>query len=120
MCECWYCHWGWAKPVADIYQKHLAELDGDDSVLSFGPSHIVWSDENFDDGSVEFCLNEIATNRGFYDAYSDDEISVVRRSLEELLTIPESVRCCEPADYDDEHPENYPPTVEVVPKQRLL
>jgi len=20
---CWYCHWGWAKPVADIYDEAL-------------------------------------------------------------------------------------------------
>ncbi|GAH80793.1 unnamed protein product, partial [marine sediment metagenome] len=46
--SCWYCHWGWAKPVAEIYTAALAALDGDSSLLEYGPSHIVWADENWD------------------------------------------------------------------------
>lgn len=54
MSICWYCHWGWAKPVADIYEKAVDLLDGDSSPLEFGPAHVVWSDENFE--MAEECL----------------------------------------------------------------
>lgn len=106
---CWYCYWGWAKPVADIYDKALALLGGNESPLHYGPAHIVWDDENWD--SVEWCLKH-------FDEYADDltehEKHVVRWSLEELAKIPMNTRCVEPDDYDGEHPENYPPSVETV------
>lgn len=101
---CWYCHWGWPKPVAEIYQRALRDLDGDDSPLQFGPAHIVWSDENFD--SAEWCLENFEQYKG---DYSEESLLVVRRSLEELAALPLEVRCAEPDDYDDEHPQMYPP-----------
>lgn len=100
---CWYCHWGWPKPVADIFLRAKAAL-GDDYWLDFGPGHIVWSDENFD--SANWCLEH-------FDEYSDgmDEHSksVVRKSLEELKALAPELYDVEPEDYDDENPQNYPP-----------
>ena len=43
---CYYCHWGWPKPIADIYDKYL-EIAGS-SAMHFGPAHVVWEDENFE------------------------------------------------------------------------
>lgn len=106
---CWYCYWGWAKPVADIYLEALKRLDGDDSPLQFGPGHIVWGDENWD--HVDYCLEHF--EEGNTD-YPKEDLDVVRWSLEELNKIPLEVRECCPEDYDGEHPEMYPPTVEVV------
>lgn len=111
MSECWYCYWGWSKPVAQIYQEALHKLDGDDSVLKFSSGHIVWSDENFEDIHVQGCLDDFDEYKGDYD---NESLSVLRWSLEELLKIPEDVRCPCPEDYDFEHPELYPPKVEVV------
>lgn len=106
---CWYCHWGWAKPVAEIYEEALRRLDGYDSPLHFGPAHIVWEDENFD--SAEWCLENFEKYKG---DYAPEELEIVRWSLEELAKLPMSVREIIPDDYDDEHPELYPPKVEVV------
>ena len=107
--KCWYCYWGWAKPVAEIYLRALADLGGNEIPLDYGPGHIVWGDENFD--SAEWCLEHFDE---YADGLSEHEKRVVRRSLEELVALPMEVRCVEPEDYDGEHPENYPPAVEVV------
>ena len=109
MSYCWYCHWGWAKPVVAIYREAVRRLDGDDSPLDFGPSHIVWSDENFEDRHIKSCLKYCDKESD----YSEDTIAIIRWSLEELLKIPEEERCIEPEDYDGIHPELYPPSVEV-------
>jgi hypothetical protein len=112
MGTCWYCHWGWPKLVMEVYkasEAKLIEIDSYDRVLKFGPSHIVWEDENFDDGSIQFCLEFLVKERDkLYKDYSDAELAICQESLEDLLKVPESVRCCIPNDYDDEHPENYP------------
>lgn len=104
MSICWYCHWGWADPVADIYQKAIIALDSDSSPLHFGPSHIVWDDENFD--SAEWCL---ANFDGFKDDYTEQELEIVHQSLIELAALPMSQREIVPEDYDGENPQNYPP-----------
>jgi hypothetical protein len=108
---CWYCHWGWAKPVADIYSQALEKLGGYEMALHYGPAHIVWEDENWD--SVTWCLENFDKYKG---DKSEEELEVVRWSLEELAKIPLEQREIEPEDYDGENPQNYPPGegVEVV------
>ncbi len=106
---CWYCHWGWAKPVADIFLEAKAALGGDDEPLLYGPGHIVWADENFD--SAQWCLDNFDQYRG---SLSDEEVAIARRALEQLAALPTHIREVEPVDYDGEHPENYPPTGEMV------
>jgi len=105
---CWYCHWGWPKAIKDIYEKALEKLDGNDSPLHYGPAHIVWEDENFD--SAQWCLDN-------FDEYADDlseeEKVVVRWSLEQLLLVPAHIINSQPEDYDDEHPENFPPPKDI-------
>jgi hypothetical protein len=103
---CWYCFWGWPKQVADIYCEALAALDGCDSLLLYGPGHIVWSDENWD--SAQWCLDHFEEYWGSHDP-TPEEKRIVRESLEKLLLVPEEIRMCEPDDYDGEHPENFPP-----------
>lgn len=100
---CWFCHWGWPKPIADIYIRALHDLGGDDRPLHFGPAHVVWEDENFD--SAEWCLENFEEYAG---GFSEKDLVVVRRSLEELTRLPLSIRR-EPEGYDDEHPEMFPP-----------
>jgi len=104
MSICWYCHWGWPKAIKNIYEQATTKLDGDTSPLNFGPAHIVCEDENFD--SAQWCLDNF--EKYSYDL-SEAEKTVVRWSLEQLLLIPENIINSEPEDYDDEHPENYPP-----------
>lgn len=111
---CYYCFWGWPKAVSEVYQAALAALDGYEDPLLFGPSHIVWSDENFDDSCIKFCLDQLTNHKETYDHYSDHELGVVHESLVKLSEIPESIRTYCPEDYDDEHPENFPPTIEMV------
>ena len=104
---CWYCHWGWSKPVMEIYeaaQARLLEVSINNwSALHFGPSHVVWEDENFD--SAEWCLEHFDE---FSEKLTEEEKKIVRWSLEELAKIPLEIRCPEPKDYDGKHPELYP------------
>lgn len=105
---CWHCHWGLPKPVADIFRKAVARLGGDGHALYYGPAHIVWDDENFEDRSVNWCLDQARNHRQDYPWRTDEECAIAAWSLERLLEIPEEIRCA-PEDYDGEHPENYPP-----------
>lgn len=105
---CWYCHWGWPKPVADIFLDAKAELGGNDYPLLYGPAHVVWADENWD--CAQGCLDEFERWRG---DNSDEDLAIVRRSLEQLAALPADVWDVEPGDYDGKHPENYPPPVGV-------
>lgn len=109
---CWHCYWGWPKPIWDIYKKamvRLGELDEDGFyAMHYGPAHIVWEDENFD--SAQWCLDEFENwKRQWNDGrYLDAELEVVRKSLIELVAVPDEFKH-EPEAYDDENPENYPP-----------
>lgn len=103
---CWYCHWGWPKPVADIYQE-FKEIVGEDA-LHWGPAHVVWEDENFDDHSIDFCIGACGENH-----------AAVRESLVRLRAVPEQDRCVVPIEYDGEAPERFPPAdgIEIVKKE---
>ncbi len=99
---CWYCYWGWPEPIADIYKKALRKLNGANDVLHYGPAHIVWEDESF--GSAKWCLENFKKGD-----LSERELDVVRWSLQELIKLPANILNTCPDDYDDEHPELYPP-----------
>lgn len=101
---CWYCHWGWAKPVADIYQTALAKLGGDSAPLVWGQSGIVWGNENFH--LAENCLGQFNEQE---EGYTPEELAVLRWSLEELVKLPLDVRCVEPEDYEGDDPQLFPP-----------
>jgi hypothetical protein len=105
---CWYCHWGWAEEVADIYDAAAAQIGW--LALHYGPAHIVWEDENFDAHSIQWCIDHASENQG---DLSDTQWEVVVNSLKVLLAIPKEIRECQPSDYDEEHPENFPPKISV-------
>jgi len=107
---CWYCHWGWSKPVAEIYQKHAAVAG--ESAMHYGAAHIVWDDENFEREHVQWCLDNFEKYKR--DDASDAENDAVRQSLIDLLALPDAVLAPCPDDYDDEHPDKYPPAMETV------
>ncbi len=115
---CWYCYWGWPASVREIYDRAIMALDYDDRPLQFGHAHVVWSDENFDDATVQVCLQGCISHPDWHSSIQENEI--VQRSLEELLAIPESVRCCVPANYDGEHPEDFPPQGQMVKKSAVI
>lgn len=107
---CWWCYWGWPKAVKDVYDvamEELLDMGSDWTPLRFGPSHVVWEDENFDDDTIRHCIGR-CDNPEPWDGTTPEERAVVKKSLEALLAIPEGVRC-EPDDYDEEHPDQYPP-----------
>ena len=111
---CWHCYWGWPKAVMDIYNKALKKLNGFESVLEFGPSHIVWADENWKDSHIKSCIKTAKEKRDKYlEDYTQKELDICVWSLEELLKIPYEQRDYEPKDYDGKHPENYPPPSEI-------
>lgn len=82
---CWYCHWGWSKPVLDIYRKH--EAVAGESAMQYGPAHIVWADENFD--SAQWCLENFDHYRGHH---TESELAAVHQSLIDLLALSPEVR----------------------------
>lgn len=112
---CWYCWWGWSKAVGEIYKK-FAPIAGYDA-MNYGAAHIIWADENFDREHVQWCLDH-------FDEYKRDESTpeqneAVRQSLIALLALPDEQLSPEPADYDDENPDRYPPKVEMMQKHRI-
>jgi len=109
---CWYCYWGWAKPVAEIYLATVEKLGGNDMGIFWGPSHTVWANENWD--YAEESLRRF--NDHEWENNTKKELEIIRWSLEELVKIPLKDREIEPEDYDDEHPARYPPAkgVEVM------
>lgn len=106
---CWPCYWGWPKVVADIYLRALDKLGGDESPLHFGPAHVVWEDENFQ--CAQKCLDDFDK---YTDGYTPEEMRIVKDSLIELSKLSESEYDVVPEDYDDEHPELYPPNSELT------
>lgn len=120
---CWYYHWGWPRPVFEVYFKSCQKL-GSEGVLQFGPSHIVWSDSNLDDSSIRWCI-QLCEDRGIKiygkeihskDDISDEQMVLVKESLERLSEIPSEVRCCVPKGYltgfgriPDSNPSDFPP-----------
>lgn len=107
---CWYCHWGWSKPVAEIYDKHIAVAG--ESAMHYGAAHIVWEDENFERHHVQWCLDHFEEYK--HDDATTEENEAVRHSLMELLALPDDILDPCPDDYDNEHPAAYPPTCETV------
>ena len=105
---CWYCHWGVAEPVAEIYKEALARLGGDESLLLYGPAHIVWSDFNFEREHVQWCLDHF---------YAEDYLSdmePVYWSLKELLKLPHEVLSPEPDNDGDIDYALLPPKIMTV------
>lgn len=101
MSVCWFCHWGWHPKVKAIFDEAVTIIG--EAPLLFGPSHIVWEDENFND--AQWCLDHFNDRKWIY---SKHELTIVRQSLERLIEIPAEWKT-EPADYDGERPEKYPP-----------
>ena len=129
---CWYCHWGWSAPVVAIYLSAQRDIDdclelcaandwnspadpsSAEMALKYGPAHIVWSDENFDRGSLEYCLEDC--NHPRFAHWPPLALAIVRRSLRRLLALPAEICDPCPKDYDGLLPENFPPTVPMAQK----
>lgn len=116
MGTCYWCHWGWPRQIREIYDRAKADLGGYTEPLEFGPSHIVWSDENWD--SAQWCLDNFDKYRGDYE---DADLEIVKRSLLELLAVPDKYKS-PPTDYDGDNPERFPPPAEweCVPKWSFI
>lgn len=109
---CWYCYWGWSKQVRDLYDEYQDKVGVD---LDYGPTHILFGDENFCDDSVKFCLKEAKKHRDDYAIHDGEEIisvldiDLIIELLGKLLLIPENIRDPEPVGYNGENPVLYPP-----------
>lgn len=105
---CYWCYWGWPKPIHNIYTRAVEKLGGSERALEFGPAHVVWADENW--GSAQWCLDhfedwEKDDNDGRFD---ERELEVVKQSLVELLSVQDEYKH-PPEGFDDESPEKFPP-----------
>ena len=108
---CWYCHWGWPAQVIAIYDRGMDSVG--ESAMHYGPAHIVWEDENFEQDHVESCLQHIE-DKSWTNDLTPAEIAGVKQSLEELLALPKHIREAQPEEYDWEHPEKYPPALDLL------
>lgn len=105
MGQCWWCYWGWPKPVREIYDEAVKRLGGIPAALHLGPGHLVWGDENF------YCAQWSLDNFTAYEDPSrldEHETEVIRWSLERLVEIPEEF-LRPPGGYDGENPEDFRP-----------
>jgi hypothetical protein len=97
----------------------LLKLGGDQRPLHFGPAHVVWEDENFN--SAEWCLEHFDEYKG---NYPDEDLAVVKLSLEDLAKVPLVIRCLDKEYNDacnedhDANPDNYPPPDGVIMVKR--
>lgn len=85
---CWFCHFGWPKPVAEIYDRYEA-ITGYWQ-MCYGPAHIVWADENFGSDSIQWCIDHADEHR--HSESTDADHAAIIESLRELLAIEEGVR----------------------------
>lgn len=107
--NCWFCYWGWPRPIQDIYDRALAALNGYTDPLHYGPAHIVWEDENFD--AAEYCLSKMGAV--YWGDIRDSYLPIVRQSLVELIAVPDEYKrwpeAYEATDSPDANPADYPP-----------
>lgn len=111
---CWHCYWGFSAKVQAIYER--AEIVAGYDNMHYGPAHAVWDDQNMDKVSIQMCLDSFDKywrRESFaYSEYSEEkQKNAVRQSLLALLELPDDVLDPCPANYDDKHPENFPPSV---------
>jgi hypothetical protein len=90
---CYWCYWGWPKPIRDIYDDCIARVG--ESPLLYGPSHVVWADENWT--CAQWCLDHFDE---YTHGYSDGELDVMRESLERLVAVPDEFKTA-PEGYDE-------------------
>lgn len=74
----------------------------------------MWSDENWGRETIKSCIDDCDDTTQKYEYANREQIAIVRKSLVELLALPDEQRDPCLKDYDGEHPEKYPPTFEVV------
>jgi hypothetical protein len=82
----------WHESVEKVYQGLLADFEGDWIKVVSGPGHIVFSDENLEDGYIDFCL-EACNDTELYDNYTAKELEMYRKRLLDLKAVPEEIRC---------------------------
>lgn len=124
MSKCWFCYWGWPKPIMDIYDRAVQEIDDmlpvansennwtdwdgeptcGESAMLYGPAHCVWADENF--CNLDWEIKECGSSK--YKDWYPGAMAIVRRSLTELAALPDELKC-PPPNYDDENPWLFPP-----------
>jgi len=93
------------KQLFKIWNDYMLSTYGDDLLLAFGPGHIVFDDDNLDDGAIEFCIRRCeyllndpycAEAPAFANEYSEEKYLCIlqdtQRFLEELFCIPETER----------------------------
>ena len=101
---CYWCFWGWPKPIRDIYDDCAKRL-GSELPLLYGPGHVVWSDENW--RSAQACLDHFDEWQG---GYSANDLPIIRESLERLIEVPDEYKT-EPNGFDAARhdPADFPP-----------
>jgi hypothetical protein len=110
---CYWCYWGWPKPIRDIYDDCVEKLGGDYLALEYGPAHVVWGDENWE--AAQRCLDHLDEYAAFQEQLgngcSKRRLEVARESLIRLLEVPSEMRTTPAAFLEDKsnNPADHPP-----------
>jgi hypothetical protein len=80
-----------AELMEAIYDQAVAKLDGDDCPMEHSFAHIVWGDGNYRNSDIEYCLKAYS-DPDFQGKYTQEQMDIVKWSLEEALKIPETIR----------------------------
>lgn len=119
--QCYFCGWGWPPEVTAIYKRCVTRLEDAKAdaydLMHFGPLHIIWERENFDD--LTFCLENFDrfAKEGMDDGKGTArQYKILKKSLLELAALPDDVRYPPSAQaYEDAasrghaNPADYPP-----------
>lgn len=110
---CYWCYWGWPEPIVAIYERAYRDIealgDSGEYALERGPAHVVWEDENW--YAAAACLPDCDKPEEFYEGVTSAVMAIVKRSLEELVALPDEVKDV-PAAYEASGglvPRDYPP-----------
>jgi hypothetical protein len=91
----------WSKCARDIYAKWESWINDNGSdgekrgeyALLTGPGHVVWSDQNYEDSTIDWCLSWGEEQRfALYRDMMESEFQAAMISLRELRMLPEGMR----------------------------
>lgn len=109
---CYFCAWGVPPKVKEIYDRAVRDLDSidgvdGDSAMRYGPGHIVWDDFNLEREHVEYCIS-VCDDKSRHYGMREDAVAIVRRSLVELLELPDGT-IPEVTESMNDNAEDHPP-----------
>ncbi len=103
--DCWWAHWGWPKPIADIFLQAKEKLGGDPMPLLIGPSWITWNRRMFE---LDYFALQGVVSCPTRRKVTKDQLAVIKWSLEELCKLDGRMKR-RPVESYGKNAKDYPP-----------